>query len=481
MKIKKIGFIILIVIGSIVTLSILSHFIVSYINADTDKKLPESYKKNYFTATELNHDLNYFKNLLARVHPAPIPSFPLKDIETELQKMQKSINQPLTRMEFYRQFAPIVNSINNEHVMLFPPESNNTETDRVFPFKVQFINNRLFIEKNLSSEKKIESGMEIISINGIQGKEIRTILMAYYAGRDNAQKIAFLQNHFHEALASIYDFKNSFEIVVKDTNTGSNINYIVQGKTIPINEEKDFYFEIINSDTILFTYNNFDDKNNSFTPFLIKLFTTVKEKNIKNLIIDIRQNRGGASAYGDEILTYLTDKPFLQFTRSDITISKEIKSSFISYIPGFIRWFPIQYLHPLLKPIWMENEGETASIDFDPVEPKENRLRFTGDVYLLIGPNVMSSASLFAATIKKYNIGILVGENSGGYATHYGNVVDIYLPNTGLKVTMPTSVNYGNSTGPIEPNRIVPQSVSDLKDNKDSVLEYVMNIIIKNQ
>jgi hypothetical protein len=153
-----------------------------------------------------------------------------------------------------------------------------------------------------------------------------------------------------------------------------------------------------------------------------------------------------------------------------------VKRDFIGYVPAFIRWFPVQYFHPMLKLLWTGEVGETVTITFDPVVPGDNTLRFSGDVYLLIGPGTMSSASLFAATMRKYEIATLIGEEAGGSATPYGNIIDAYLPNTGLKVWMPTSVIYGNSTGPIVPDHVVTQSVSDLSEQRDSVLEFAQEL-----
>jgi hypothetical protein len=42
---------------------------------------------------------------------------------------------------------------------------------------------------------------------------------------------------------------------------------------------------------------------------------------------------------------------------------------------------------------------------------------------------------------------------------------------------MPTSVNHGNSTGPIVPDHIVFQTQADLAEGVDSVLAFVLSLI----
>lgn len=88
----------------------------------------------------------------------------------------------------------------------------------------------------------------------------------------------------------------------------------------------------------------------------------------------------------------------------------------------------------------------------------------------------MSSASLFAATLQHQKLATLVGSPTGGYATLYGNLMDVYLPNTGLKVWMPTGIIYGNSFGPIVPEHVVSQSVPDTVRRRDTALEYAVGL-----
>ncbi|MCP4358398.1 MAG: hypothetical protein GY796_10320 [Chloroflexi bacterium] len=478
---KKIGSGLLVLIGLLMVLSFASHFYISLQKAAAQRKLQKSYAQESFTPEELKEDLVYFQSLMERVHPNEIPSFPLGDLQPALTDLIDTIDQPLTHLEFYQIFAPVANLLNDEHVMVFPAEHDlmgrYEAGGRFFPFDVQFIGNNLYISQNLSDETKIQAGMEIISINNIPAEELRTTLMTYYSGTRDAQKTFYLQEHFREALFLIYGFGDNFELVVRDSATEATSSYVVSGKAFLSPEQEEFYYEVIAPDTILFTYNAFEDKNGAFKDFLKDMFKEAQKQNIQHLIIDIRSNQGGAAVYGDGIFAYLTAEPFIQFSLVEVTISEEVKASFIENAPPFIRWFPIQNFHPMLKPLWMGENGETASITIDPIAAGENKYHFAGDVYLLVGPGTMSSASLFAATMQKYSLGVLIGGDAGGYATPYGNVVDAHLPNTGLKVWMPTSVIYGNSTGLIVPDHVVTQTVPNLIEQRDTVLEFVQELV----
>ena len=206
------------------------------------------------------------------------------------------------------------------------------------------------------------------------------------------------------------------------------------------------------------------------------MFRDARERGIEHLIIDLRRNTGGTTALGDRLLEYIAKGPFVQMHRSELQVSQEAKDYFLRFIPGFLRWIPIQYLHPLLRLIFTTREGGVATVTFDKVvQSSIVDLRFSGRISVLISSRVMSSSSLFAATVKHYGLGLLIGESSGGFPTHYGNIVPLNLPNTGLLFFMPTSVNYGHGEGRVEPDVVITQSVQDLIEGKDTVLEYALS------
>ncbi|MCH8073700.1 MAG: hypothetical protein IIA09_17350 [Proteobacteria bacterium] len=473
---KKIAAVVLAVVAGFILLSLGSHFYVVFQKAGAQRQLQESYARDNFTPEEIRQDIAYFRFLLEHVHPRENSSFPLGRAQPALTELAETLDQPITSLAFYQEIAPVGNLLNDEHTMVFPAEPDlpgiYEPGVRLFPLDVKFIDHKLYVARNLSGESSIQPGMEIISINELPAQELRTTMMTYYSGAGDAQKEFYAEKKFREALTLIFGFGDSFDLVVDDPVLDETNSYVIAGKKVSRPGLETFRYKVIAPDTILLTYNAFEDENDEFTNFLQEMFATAQQQNIQHLIIDIRGNQGGASTYGDDILAYLIAEPFTQFSHVDVTISEEVKRDFIGHVPAFIRWFPIQYFHPILKPLWMGESRETATITFDPVAPGDNSLRFAGDVTLLIGPGTMSSASLFAATMRKYNIATLIGEEAGGSATPYGNIIDAYLPNTGLKVWMPTSVIYGNSTGPIVPDHVVTQTVADLSEQRDSVLEF---------
>ena len=58
----------------------------------------------------------------------------------------------------------------------------------------------------------------------------------------------------------------------------------------------------------------------------------------------------------------------------------------------------------------------------------------------------------------------------------YGNLVDARLPNSGLRVWMPTSVVAGLAVGPVTPDFRVARSVRDVAGSNDAVLKFALDL-----
>jgi C-terminal processing protease CtpA/Prc len=180
------------------------------------------------------------------------------------------------------------------------------------------------------------------------------------------------------------------------------------------------------------------------------LFALLKEKEVENLIIDLRFNSGGNSSAGDYILDYLTAKPYGQFSKFDVKLSDQV-------------------LEKGRETRLRELAGLTVSRRLAPRKPEEKGFRFGGRLFLLTGADTFSSAASFAAAVKDYEIGTIIGEETGGLRQCFGDQVRFRLPNSGISF----GVSYKRFYAPIpKPNDDISGVVPDIDIDEEMLSEF---------
>jgi hypothetical protein len=168
---------------------------------------------------------------------------------------------------------------------------------------------------------------------------------------------------------------------------------------------------------------------------IIKTFFEHSQGKYSKLIIDIRNNPGGADYYFYDNLI----RPFLDraVTYKQIAGIKrkfiiDTKASYLEYLRGSSSIWA-----------WEVNIKETEPPNgFDSkewifykitrkVEPS-NRYNFNGDIYILINNHTCSAADNYADAIKRTGLVTLVGQNTGGSAGAYFIPVLVRLPASGM-------------------------------------------------
>jgi len=124
-------------------------------------------------------------------------------------------------------------------------------------------------------------------------------------------------------------------------------------------------------------------------------FEHIYHYNIKNIIIDLRGNKGGSSQVATEFIKYL----------GNVNSYKTIGS--ITRIGAFTK------------------KNNIASVN-----NKKNTPAFYGNVYVLTDSKTVGSAMLFAQLIQDNNIGRIVGFPSSNKPEYYGDELLFKLPNT---------------------------------------------------
>lgn len=212
-------------------------------------------------------------------------------------------------------------------------------------------------------------------------------------------------------------------------------------------------------------------------------FKAIREKGVTHLVIDVRENRGGCGLAGDELLKYLANKPFRQIERIEQRIVPAFFELCEQYGLNINKTMSDEYGIDLedLKSKGNYKPGTIVTGQGPFKNPHGPSDRFKGSIYLLIAEPTFSAASNFAAAVKYFEIGTLIGQETSGKKDHYGQVVPIQLPNSRLNGQVSTAhfitVGGMEDSGGVKPDYEVRQKLEDTAKGVDTVLEFTLALI----
>ena len=228
------------------------------------------------------------------------------DWDSEVKKYIPLVINAKTKFEYYRILNKLIASINDDHTYIIYPGDIYEKLDAP-PLKVIGIKGKFYIEKVLSTEleeKGIKPGMEIIKINDIPVYEYAKDSVYPYipkkpkhsADWDCARKL-LTGKKGTEIKLTLRDYKGK----IHTFKVKRNAKDVVKEKEKPLVEMKELPGDII--------YFNIRRMWGDVVDEFLKYFKKLDLDKVKGMIIDVRENGGGNSALGDEIISYLIDKP----------------------------------------------------------------------------------------------------------------------------------------------------------------------------
>lgn len=167
------------------------------------------------------------------------------------------------------------------------------------------------------------------------------------------------------------------------------------------------------------------------------------------LIIDLRENGGGNSGIGRDIMTYFSREPF-----------------------ETTRWHTLQY-RPAMRawgrqPITRYSQGPQ-------LYGKQRETTYDNPIALLIGPRTFSAAEDMAAVFDQLDRGKMIGEPTGGST---GQPLMFDLPGGGRARVCTKHDLYADGTRfvgvGIQPDVVVHQTIEDLRKGVDTVLRVAL-------
>ncbi|MDR6804892.1 hypothetical protein J2Y45_002800 [Dyadobacter sp. BE34] len=419
-------------------------------------------------ASLLREDFQAFRKALAENHPDMYRYRSRESLNRLLDSCEAAIDGPMTLIEFGNLVRLAVSALECGHTSgSLPGEIMERYAASVpmFPLKVWFSGgDHAFVL--CSRSENVPAGAEILSIDGVSMAQIHRRLMQYLPsdGKIQTKKNATLNN---DAFLFLYNFiygpkttynvklvtpeGRSRDIVLEPTrfeNTGCPAYKTGSGArpldiTYPGQSRALLTIRTFSKQRIM-------NAGQDFPAFLETTFNALRQKQVENLIIDLRGNGGGDDVYGALLYSYLTGEPFRYF--SD--------------------------LRSLSKPVMTPDDHPGLAVQ------QPSGLHFQGNVYVLTDGRTFSTAADFCAIAKSNARAVFIGEETGGgyEGNNSGGTVRVNLAHSGIQVAVPT-IRYSNAVKPArEPGRgILPEypvvpSISDILAERDPQLQKALDL-----
>ena len=410
--------------------------------------------KIIFSIEELREDFLQLRRSLEGLHCA-LYEYTSKEAFDSLFEYQFSqIDKPMEYHEYYNIVNPLLVKVGCMHTGIWMPgEFWDLSKNNFFPLQLKLIEGKAVVAGYYNDTAQVPIGSVVLEINSRPIDEI--IIEVKNSIISDAFIRQFQRAGFEKRLplayASIYGFPEEY-----------NVTYLLPGqktksttKLIPADHEsvrkivfKNFshppltlkLLEEENIAVLKVPTFSFYDRVEYFTNFVDSSFQVIKEKNITNLILDLRGNDGGDPFCSVPLFSYLEKEP--------------------------VKYFAEEY-------------GRYSEFG-KPIPPAKNN--FTGNFYTLIDHHCGSTNGHFSALLKYNKIGKFVGVEGGATYKCNASIEEFSLKNTHLVVnvaqrTYSAAVEEMDKTKGVEPDYVVEQSYNDFLNGKDTVLEFTLDLI----
>jgi hypothetical protein len=424
-------------------------------SSDSVEKAEKPFDKTY-TQSELEADFNVLKGTIRNKHPKLYTDQKALDDLTVSQF--GLIKEGMTELDFLRVVSPIVSKLNCGHtsIMLSKAYQDQLKTEgKYFPLPIRFIEDKAFMIQN-GLAPSIPVGSELLSINGQSIKDIKALLFTHLSsdGYNETHKTMLINGWFRYRYQNFIDTQESYDITYQEKASGEILAATLNSVTNEIydtenasiwNESNVPYASSFEADYALLTMYSFYPEGaysiTKYKAFMDDFFLQVKEKNVSHVILDVRDNGGGDPYVTSHLFSYLakTSQPY--FTEGAIDYYTGLKS---------------------------------------PVPLAENH--FDGKLYVLMNGGSFSSTGHLLALLKSQNIGVFIGEESGGSFACTDGSESKTLPNTKIQYRGSTLIWEVDAKGltpgrGIMPDYPVTQTIEDYLNQKDVVLEVALDLI----
>lgn len=491
---------------------------------------------------DYQYDFIYLTKLLEVGFPKIDRVFPKKERVEQKSNILKSLSdENLTNKDFIIQTRKYLSNFHNQHTSL----SLKSSFEEIYPFNIHISYNKWFLFNVDKKQDSLQIGKEITKINDIEITDIENRLTQFTFAENKINQQYELRNlsfynkpEFLKEINIIKELSEKIKITFTDNSTiyltpVSKTELDLYKIKIPPNEitkkkHKTYTYDIYPQQGFGYLqFNKCHDKIDIldgiesyvkpwlqpiargyvkrqfkkekpskqiasyynpeypvFKDFAWELVDSLNTNNIKNLVIDLRNNPGGNLTLGIQLMYFLTNKENLK-KFSDYAYTSDI---YLNYFPGSYQ--DLLRKHPNGVPM---NElvltNETNGLFDEVLDEKsqyfipKDRPIFNGNVYLISNYRTGSAAAMLTTLFQDNGLATIIGTSVGNNAIGATSYTPFKLPKTKANVSIATTYRERpkKEKGSIQiPDYWIEYSINDLTTGNDPYLEKVRELI-KNQ
>ncbi|MBT1247875.1 S41 family peptidase [Thermosipho sp. 1244] len=414
---------------------------------------------------KLQRDFEFIIALLKEAYIDPNGLVKSPEFAEIVDDVRRKLNKPMDSFEFFKAVSPIFHYLNDYHCSIELPISNDSQ---IFPMTLYVIDNNIYVVFSLIENIPIKS--KVLAIDGIPSAQIIKEFEQYTITKDNSSRKEHEISRYINLIPSFWNKKSAeIEFEYNGSIKRKNIKAITMKeyrRKVQESKKSKLPYEFERKGNIgILRIGSFSIKGNlfvDFREFLNKVFR--ENKDMTDLVVDIRRNFGGKPQSVIEVLGHFVNK--------ELSVKRRVKVKNSKYNIQALAGIGVRYD--------TNTDGRVIETTYSWIITPRSPV-FNGKVWVLVDNGIASAAITFASIVQSYGIGRIIGERPI-YSSHFTmGGINHYLPNMKIYVYIPAAITSYSS-----PNRIIPdyelamtteERLEWLTGVSDPVLEKVIKII----
>jgi len=415
------------------------------------------------------------------------------DFTTFYQRQQAQFPDSLSEREFYVIARKLTTLIKCGHTNGTISE-NWTQALKgqnvLLPFEIYRIDQSVYIKNTVEDSFDFKPGDQLLSINGVSIKRILEQMDSIQVRDGNSQSFVKAATQINFRMYYLYLFGHQDKYLIEHTSGAGQINQTevrsglkkmkeTEKPPLPAsfrvrssNDWSVFAFDSINNVGYL-QIKSFSNRS-EFKEHYKNVFLKLQQYSGSQLIVDLRDNRGGFFGNGNNLLAYLTTHKFeLNFQRPK---KIETKNKYAK-LDKWSKWTKVAFA---VKPAKHQIKGQKSlTFTYKPSEPY-----FAGKVHVITNGITFSQAALVASHLKE-NGATMFGTETGGTEMSTNAMINykVTLPNSSYKASIAHYQVHANSTKGEFGYGVRPdyEIAHDFNSTDDNILTEVLHRITQEQ